>query len=36
LIESRGRFSEAEALRYGGQVASALEYAHRNGVSTAM
>jgi serine/threonine-protein kinase len=32
LLESRGRFSEAEAVRYGGQIASALEYAHRNGV----
>lgn len=32
LLESAGRMSEAEAIRYGQQVAAALHYAHQQGV----
>ncbi|MBA4180533.1 MAG: hypothetical protein C0506_08095 [Anaerolinea sp.] len=32
LLETHGRFTEAEAIRYGAQVAAALDYAHRQGV----
>lgn len=32
LLQSQGRFTEAEVVRYGTQVANALEYAHRQGV----
>ncbi len=32
LLEMQGRFTEAEALHYGTQIASALQYAHENGV----
>ncbi len=32
LLQSQGRFTEAEVLRYGLQVAAALQYAHEQGV----
>ena len=32
LLESQGRLTEAEAIRYGSQVAEALSYAHGKGV----
>ncbi|MBI5947735.1 MAG: serine/threonine protein kinase [Chloroflexi bacterium] len=32
LLQSQGRFTEAEVLRYGVQVAAALQYAHEQGV----
>ena len=32
LLETQGRMTEAEAIRYGAQVASALQYAHEQGV----
>ena len=32
LLETQGRLSEAEAIRYGSQVASALQYAHEQGI----
>jgi len=32
LLETQGRMTEAEAIRYGAQVAAALHYAHGNGV----
>jgi serine/threonine-protein kinase len=32
LIEARGRLTEAEVVRYGTQIASALQYAHDQGV----
>lgn len=32
LVESQGRLGEAEAILYGSQVASALQYAHEQGV----
>jgi serine/threonine-protein kinase len=32
LLESQGRLTEAEAIRYGAQIASALHYAHGRGV----
>ena len=31
LLETRGRMSEAEAVRYGSQIAAALQYAHDQG-----
>ncbi len=32
LLETQGRMTEAEAIRYGAQVAAALQYAHEQGV----
>ena len=32
LLESQGRVTEAEAIRYGTQIAAALQYAHSQGV----
>jgi serine/threonine-protein kinase len=32
LLETQGRLTEGEALRYGAQVAAALQYAHERGV----
>ncbi|MCC7363389.1 MAG: serine/threonine protein kinase [Dehalococcoidia bacterium] len=32
VLEARGRLTEQEAVRYGGQIAGALQYAHEQGV----
>ena len=32
ILETQGRLTEAEAIRYGAQVAAALQYAHEQGV----